>query len=134
MAKFGTKLKILRLTTHEGLIRARIAGARVATGEVLVFLDAHVEATHNWLPPLLQPIVDDPHTSTTPIIDVIDYNTFEYMEGLPTRGGLIGISFIRSCCCGRMITNQCQRHTRILYERRSLCYNSEVLLAFGRIR
>ncbi|XP_004531646.1 N-acetylgalactosaminyltransferase 6-like [Ceratitis capitata] len=87
MAKFGTKLKILRLTTHEGLIRARIAGARVATGEVLVFLDAHVEATHNWLPPLLQPIVDDPHTSTTPIIDVIDYNTFEYMEGLPTRGG-----------------------------------------------
>ncbi|XP_028898495.2 polypeptide N-acetylgalactosaminyltransferase 8 [Zeugodacus cucurbitae] len=87
LAKFGTKLKILKLTTHEGLIRARVAGARMATGEAFVFLDAHVEAAHNWLPPLLQPIVDDPQTSTTPMIDIIDYGTFEYIEGAPARGG-----------------------------------------------
>ncbi|XP_049315267.1 polypeptide N-acetylgalactosaminyltransferase 8 isoform X2 [Bactrocera dorsalis] len=87
LTKFGTKLKILKLTEHQGLIRARVAGARLATGEVLVFLDTHVEATHNWLPPLLQPIVDNPQASTTPNIDIIDYDTFEYIEGTPARGG-----------------------------------------------
>nr|XP_036226747.1 N-acetylgalactosaminyltransferase 6-like [Bactrocera oleae] len=87
LAKFGAKLKILKLTEHQGLIRARVAGARMATGEALVFLDTHVEATQNWLPPLLQPIVNDPYTSTTPNIDIIDYDNFEYIEGTPARGG-----------------------------------------------
>ncbi|XP_053957117.1 N-acetylgalactosaminyltransferase 6 [Anastrepha ludens] len=87
IVKFSTKLKILKLTAHFGLIRARIAGARMATGAVLVFLDAHVEAAYNWLPPLLQPIFENPRTSTSPIIDTINYNTFEYVRSSPTRGG-----------------------------------------------
>jgi len=32
---------------------ARESGALVATGQVLIFLDCHVEANYNWLPPLL---------------------------------------------------------------------------------
>ncbi|XP_067648419.1 N-acetylgalactosaminyltransferase 6-like [Eurosta solidaginis] len=85
--KFGAKLKILKHTVHVGLISARIAGARMASAPVLVFLDAHVEATHNWLPPLLQPIFEAPNTTcTTPIIDTINYSTFEYMRASPARG------------------------------------------------
>lgn len=44
---------LVRVHQRSGLIKAREIGANVARGEVLVFLDAHCEAYHNWLPPLL---------------------------------------------------------------------------------
>ena len=36
--------------------RSRNNGAIAATGEVVIFLDAHCEVGYNWLPPLLAPI------------------------------------------------------------------------------
>ena len=39
------KVKVIHAAHREGLIRARLLGVAAATGEVLVFLDSHCEAT-----------------------------------------------------------------------------------------
>ena len=39
------KLKLIRVRKHAGLIQARMTGANAASGEVIVFLDSHCEAT-----------------------------------------------------------------------------------------
>ena len=46
-------MRLVRLQTRGGLVRTRMAGIRAARGEVLTFLDSHIEATHGWLEPLL---------------------------------------------------------------------------------
>jgi polypeptide N-acetylgalactosaminyltransferase len=88
----------VNLPERKGLIVTRMEGARRATGEVLVFLDSHMEANTNWLPPLLgkftsknmfqfikdfilEPIAIDPKTATSPIIDNFKHDTFEYNSG-----------------------------------------------------
>lgn len=79
--KFPSKVKLLRLKTRQGLIRARLAGARKATGDVLLFLDSHCECGPDWLRPLLQRIKDEPKSFVVPIIDVIDDKTMQYYNG-----------------------------------------------------
>lgn len=76
--RFDGKVRIIRNTEREGLIRTRSRGAKEATGEVIVFLDAHCEVNTNWLPPLLAPIYRDRTVMTVPVIDGIDHKTFEY--------------------------------------------------------
>ena len=41
-------VKVVRTPKRCGLIRARLAGAEAATGDVLVFLDSHCEANMGW--------------------------------------------------------------------------------------
>ena len=71
-------VKLYRNDRREGLIRARSIGAEHSTFEVLVFLDAHCEASFNWLPPLLAPIARNDRISTVPLIDVIDGNHYTF--------------------------------------------------------
>ena len=71
-------VKLVRLKNRLGLIRARLNGARAATGDVLVFLDAHCEATAGWLEPLLARIEEERTAVLVPIIDVIEANTLAY--------------------------------------------------------
>jgi len=76
---FPRKVKIKNLKKRSGLIVTRMEGARMATGEVLVFFDSHVEVHFNWLPPLLQPIIKNRRIATLPIIDYFDPFTFGYI-------------------------------------------------------
>lgn len=62
---------------RQGLMQARIVGARAARGDVLIFLDAHCEAEEDWMRPLLQRIRHKRDAILTPIIDVIDQSGFQ---------------------------------------------------------
>jgi len=84
------KLKIVRLTKREGLIRARMAGADVAKGDVVVFLDSHCECNQGWLEPMLERIHLDRSIVVCPVIDNINSQTMEYYSGrgdVGNRGG-----------------------------------------------
>nr|CAD7449440.1 unnamed protein product [Timema bartmani] len=76
--RFPSKVRLMRLSERSGLIRTRLAGARAATGDVLVFLDSHCEVFDSWLEPLLQRIKESRTSVLTPLIDVIDHKTLEY--------------------------------------------------------
>jgi polypeptide N-acetylgalactosaminyltransferase len=54
---------------------------RWATGEVVTFLDSHIEVSERWVEPLLARIKQDPKHVVMPIIDSIEPDSMEYMKG-----------------------------------------------------
>lgn len=81
------KLKIVRNSKRQGLIRSRVFGARLATGEILVFLDSHIEVNEGWIQPLIDPIVKNRLVVTVPVVDIINPDTFEYSSSPLVKGG-----------------------------------------------
>ncbi|XP_072431599.1 polypeptide N-acetylgalactosaminyltransferase 12 [Chiloscyllium punctatum] len=83
------KVRLIRARKREGLVRARLLGASIATGDVLTFLDCHCECHIGWLEPLLERINEEETAVVCPVIDVIDWNTFEFLghSGEPQIGG-----------------------------------------------
>ncbi|CAG5128817.1 unnamed protein product, partial [Candidula unifasciata] len=71
-------VRLVRTPERSGLIRARIAGAKAATGDVLIFLDSHCEVNIGWIEPLLSRIKEDRTVVACPEIDMIDKNTLQY--------------------------------------------------------
>jgi len=83
---FGDIVKIYRLEKRLGLIAGKNYGGRKATGDVIVFLDAHIEATIGWLEPLLYRIKENPSAVLCPTIDSIDDKNLAYLQGSDQSG------------------------------------------------
>ncbi|KAI1728985.1 glycosyl transferase family 2 domain-containing protein [Ditylenchus destructor] len=79
--RFQGKVRIVRKTERQGLIRAKLAGAIEAKGEVVVFLDSHCEANHGWLEPMLQRISEKRTAIVCPSIDFISATNLAYSGG-----------------------------------------------------
>lgn len=77
--------RLARLNGRNGLMRARNVAASLAEGDVLMFLDSHVEVTNGWLEPLLGRIAegwrDGIDRVVVPAIDFIDADSFEFHRG-----------------------------------------------------
>ncbi|CAI4231180.1 unnamed protein product [Auanema sp. JU1783] len=75
---FDGIVRIVRKNVRHGLIRAKLAGAREAVGDVVIFLDSHCEANTGWLEPLVQRIHDNPKAIVCPVIDHINAENMAY--------------------------------------------------------
>lgn len=83
----NNKIRLLRNTKREGLIRSRVFGARNCTGDVLIFLDSHVETNVGYAEPILNRIRQDRKVLAIPVIDIINADTFAYTSSPLVRGG-----------------------------------------------
>ena len=85
LSGMSTQIKLQVLPKQIGMVNARLAGAEWATSDMIVFLDAHCEATQGWLEPLAQKIKDNPKTLVVPSINSISAKTlhFNHYNGNP---------------------------------------------------
>ncbi|XP_030002410.1 polypeptide N-acetylgalactosaminyltransferase 15 [Sphaeramia orbicularis] len=80
-------VRLIRSMRRLGVGGCRTLGASRATGEVLVFMDSHCECHKGWLEPLLERVAQDRTRVVSPIMDVIDWQTFQYnATRWPVRG------------------------------------------------
>jgi hypothetical protein len=87
---------------REGCARSRLIGAKAATGEIVMFVDSHIEQiVSTWYQHLILPILEDPHTMAVQTIDVIDdTGTREYTK-VGTAYGLVNADFYFTWQSGR---------------------------------
>lgn len=79
------KTYIARLLERKGLMFARNTGAALSSGEVVIFLDSHIETMDGWLEPLLGRIAEGMRSGVNhvvvPAIDNIDADSFNISKG-----------------------------------------------------
>jgi polypeptide N-acetylgalactosaminyltransferase len=87
IARLSVPTRVVRSKERVGLIRARLLGAEIAKGKVLLFLDAHCETTPGWLEPLLSRIAEERTAIVCPVIDIINDDTFAYTKSFSFHWG-----------------------------------------------
>ncbi|KAI1721473.1 glycosyl transferase family 2 domain-containing protein [Ditylenchus destructor] len=80
------KIKFHRSEKREGLIRSKVYASRLATADVMIFLDSHCEVTPGWVLPLLSEIQEDNHRVVLPVVDLIDPFKFHYSKAMIAKG------------------------------------------------
>ncbi|VDI44907.1 polypeptide N-acetylgalactosaminyltransferase [Mytilus galloprovincialis] len=76
------KVKVLHTKKREGLVRARLLGYSITTGDTLTFLDSHVECFPGWLEPLLDRVHTDPTVAVAPLIPIISSDSFSSQKSV----------------------------------------------------
>ena len=79
------KTKLVRHKTRQGLIRTRMTGAKVATADVLIFMDGHTEVEPQWLEPLLRAWQKNPRGLHTPVIEVIQPERLDWSYNVDVK-------------------------------------------------
>jgi glycosyltransferase involved in cell wall biosynthesis len=88
------KVKVIQNHDREGCARSRLIGAKAATGEVLMFVDSHIEMiSSTWYQHLVLPILEDPHTMSIQTIDIINDNGSREYAKVGSSYGLINDDF-----------------------------------------
>lgn len=72
------KVKYFKNDLRLGLIKSRNRGARESSGKYLIFLDSHCEVNSAWLEPLLDRLVINGVALVSPVVDIIDPQSFQY--------------------------------------------------------
>ncbi|KAG5672938.1 hypothetical protein PVAND_003025 [Polypedilum vanderplanki] len=87
------KFNIINLKKRHGLMQARVLGAKAAKSELIFIMESHCEMTYNWLPPLIQPLIEasNHRVVTVPIIDNIEWQYMDYYENDNGNKGSRGI-------------------------------------------
>ena len=71
------KVRLVRLTQREGSTKARIYGAAYAIGDIISYLDSHVEVNQGWMDPILRRIHQDRHVVVMSLLDSINSEDFK---------------------------------------------------------
>ncbi|XP_069376514.1 probable polypeptide N-acetylgalactosaminyltransferase 8 [Paralichthys olivaceus] len=66
-----------------GLTQARLSGWKVAVGDVVAILDAHIEVHVEWAEPLLTRIKEDRTVILTPVFDRVNYDDLTLTPYVP---------------------------------------------------
>lgn len=82
------KIRLIRLRKQLGLPKALRLGLETSTTEIIVIVPSYLEPTHGWLPPLLDPVIKNPRTITTPVVELHHwhYDENSSIETLDGRG------------------------------------------------
>uniref|UniRef100_A0A2C9JM97 Glycosyltransferase 2-like domain-containing protein n=1 Tax=Biomphalaria glabrata TaxID=6526 RepID=A0A2C9JM97_BIOGL len=86
------KVQLYRSTKRLGLIRARNTAFDYAKGEVVIFLDSHIECFPGWIEPLLAPIANDSSVIIFPTIERINQETFATKMTLDLNRDIGGVT------------------------------------------
>ena len=81
------KVKLVRTTQREGSTVARLIGASYATGDILSYLDCHVEVNQGWLDPIVTHIQQNNKAVVMSLLDTIKNEDFSIWGSYATSHG-----------------------------------------------
>ncbi|XP_008281149.1 probable polypeptide N-acetylgalactosaminyltransferase 8 [Stegastes partitus] len=76
-------VKRVRHSQQLGLTQARLSGWKVAVGDVVAILDAHIEVHVQWAEPLLARIKEDRTVIVTPVFDKVNFDDLTLIPYIP---------------------------------------------------
>lgn len=91
LERVSEKVVHIHTKEREGCARSRLIGARVAKGEVLMFIDSHVEMlSSTWYQHLVLPILENPRTVTSQQLQYMGDLANHTYNDLASRGSHYG--------------------------------------------